>query len=1063
MRAGIAWLARNPVAANLLMVLFVASGLVATSTIRQEVFPEVALDQVSIQVPYLGAAPEDVEQGVVVRIEEAIQSIDGIRRIRSTASEGGASVIAELELGADARRVVDEVRNQVDAITTFPIETEKPIIRDVIARNQVVDVVVSGETDLVVLKTLAERVGDELAALPEVSQTDIVGAPPAELSIEVSEAALRRHGLTFDDIVSAVRRSSLDLPGGSVRTDAGEVLLRTIGQAYRGAEYEELAFWTRADGSRLHVGDVATVVDGFAETDQRARFDGDPAVMISVFRTGDQNALEVSTAVNRYVETKRAGLPEGIALTVWRDEAEVLNDRLSLMLGNAASGFLLVFVLLALFLDLRLACWVGVGIPIAFLGAVAVMPALGASINVISIFAFVLVLGIVVDDAIVVGENVHRYQERGGGDLRGAVDGAREVAKPVIFAVLTTVAAFIPLLNVPGITGKSFRAIPLIVIPCLLFSLIESLGILPAHLAHGRRRGRANVWRRFQQRFANGLKWFVRACYQPLLDAALRWRYVSVAAAVSALILTAGLLLGGRTTFHFFPSIEPNYMTVSLTMPAGTPIDVTSAALATIEDGAARVRERLGQDLGADYFRHVSTTVGDQPVLSRGGGPIGPIEDVAASNVGEITVELAPAETREHSAERLAAMWRQATTAIPEAVDISFDLSVLNVGDDIDVQLAGPDLDRLRDAADAVKGRLAEYAGVYDVADSFRTGKEEMRLHIRAQAETLGLSLQDLGRQVRQAFYGDEAQRIQRGRDDVRVMVRYPRDERRSLGNLENMRIRTPDGGELPFGQVAHLEPGRGYATITRVDRNRAVNVTAAVDPAVSSAGPVVADLEARILPEVLARYPGIVYSFQGAQAEQADAVGGLRQGFLLAVLLIFALLAVPLRSYVQPLIIMAAIPFGFAGAIWGHIVMDIDLTMVSMFGLVALAGVVVNDSLIMVDFINNAMAAGSAAPAGRPDDPEHRSRRLQRAIREAGGIRFRPILLTSLTTFVGLTPLMFDSSMQAMFLVPMAVSLAFGVLFATLVTLILVPVAYMILEDVRQWTNSIIVLAQGR
>ena len=849
MNRGIAWLVANPVAANLLMVLFVASGLLATSTIRQEVFPEVTLEQVSIHVPYLGAAPEDVEQAVVTRIEEAIQGIDGIRRIRSTAAEGSASVVAELQLGADSRRVVDDVKNQVDAISTFPVETEKPIIRDVIARNQVVDVVLSGETDVAVLKTLAERVRDELAALPEISQTDIVGAPPAELSIEVSEAALRRHGLTFDDVVTAVRRSSLDVPGGSVRTDGGEILLRTIGQAYRGADYEDLVLWTRSDGSRLRVGDVATVVDGFAETGQQARFDGEPAVMISVFRIGDQNALDVSAAVERYVENKRTGLPEGISLTIWRDTAEELNDRLSLMLGNAASGFLLVFVLLALFLDLRLACWVGFGIPIAFLGAIAVMPALGASINVISTFAFVLVLGIVVDDAIVVGENVHRYQERGGDDRRGAVEGAREVAKPVVFAVLTTVAAFLPLLNVPGVTGQTFRAIPLIVIPCLLFSLIESLGILPAHLAHGRRRGPPNAWGRFQRRFANGLTRFVRTCYGPLLDAALRWRYVTAAVFLSSLILTAGLLVGGRATFRFFPAIEPNYMTVSLSMPQGTPVDITSAALATIEEGAVRLRERLVQDLGNDYFRHVSTTIGDQPVRSRGGGPIGPLEDVAASNVGEITVELAPAETREYNAEQLGAMWRDATPAIPEAANVSFDMSVLSVGDDIDVQLAGPELDQLRAAADAVKGRLAAYAGVYGIADSFNLGKQEIRLRIRARAETLGLSLQDLARQVRQAFFGDEAQRIQRGRDDVRVMVRYPREQRRSLGNLENMRIRTADGGQVPFNQVAYVEPGRGYAAITRVDRHRAVNVTAAVDREVSSAGPVVADLDARILP----------------------------------------------------------------------------------------------------------------------------------------------------------------------------------------------------------------------
>ena len=1062
MNSGIAWLARNPVAANLLMVMLVVSGLLATLTVRQEVFPEIALNQISIHVQYPGAAPEDVEQGVVIRIEEAIQSIDGIRRIRSTAAESSASVVVQLESGIDSGRMVAEVQNKIDAISTFPVNTEQPIIRNVIARNQVVDVVVSGDTDVRVLKTLAERVVDELVALPEISQTAIVGAPPAELAIEVSEAALRRYSLTFDDVVSAVRRSSLNLPGGSVHTDRGEILLRIMGQAYWSADYEDLVLWTRADGSRLRIGDVATVVDGFAETDQRARFDGEPAVLISVFRTGDQNALDVSAAVKCYVENKQTGLPEGIALTVWRDEAEVLNDRLSLMLGNAASGFALVFVLLVLFLDLRLACWVGLGIPIAFLGAVATMPALGASINIISIFAFVLVLGIVVDDAIVVGENIHRYQERGDGDLRGAVEGAREIAKPVIFAVLTTVVAFIPMLNVPGIMGQSFGAIPLIVIPCLLFSLIESLGILPAHLAHGRPRGPPNVWHRFQRRFANGLKWFVQAYYRPLLDVALRWRYATAASFLSLLLLTTGLLLSGRTTFHFFPSIEPNYITVSLTMPQGTPVAVTSAALAQIEEGAARVRERLVQDLGKNYFRHVSTTVGDQPVRSRGGGPIGPLHDVAASHVGEITVELAPAETREYTAEQLSAMWRDATPAIPGAVDVSFNMSVLNVGDDINVELAGPDLDQLRAAAAAVKSRLAEYVGVYDIADSFHAGKEEIRLRIRARAETLGLSLQDLGRQVRQAFYGDEAQRIQRGRDDVRVMVRYQRQERQSLGTLENMRIRTPAGGQVPLREVASVEPGRGYAAITRVDRHRAVNVTATVDPAISSAGPVVADLAARVLPEVLAHHPGIVYSFQGAQAEQADAVDSLQQGFLLAMLLIYSLLAIPLRSYVQPLIIMAAIPFGFVGAIWGHIAMGIDVTMVSMFGLVALAGVVVNDSLVMVDCINNATAARAGASAARPHDPEHRSSRLQCAIHEAGGLRFRPILLTSLTTFVGLAPLMFDRSMQAMFLVPMAVSLAFGVLFATLITLILVPIAYLILDDIRQWTNRICVPAES-
>ena len=1056
MKGGIAWFARNPVAANLTMLFIMVSGVIATQAVKEEVFPEIELDRVRIQVPYLGAAPEEVEAGVAIRIEEAIQGIDGIKEIQSTASEGSASVAVELELGADARRVVDEIKNQVDAITTFPIETEKPIVREMIARNQVTDVAISGATDVFTLKAIAERVRDDLSALPEITQVDIVSAPPYEISIEVSEVALRRHGLTFDQVANAVRRSSIDLPGGSVRADSGEILLRTIGQAYRGDEYEDLVLLTRSDGTRLRLGDVATVVDGFAETDQYARFDQDTTVMVSVFRTGDQSALDIAAAVRDYVEDSQSRLPEGISLTIWQDQAKVLNDRLSLMLRNGATGFLLVFVVLALFLELRLAFWVSLGIPISFLGAIALMPGLDVSVNVISLFAFILVLGIVVDDAIIVGENIFRHQERHGDGLRGSIEGAREIAKPVVFAVLTTVAAFMPLMFVPGMMGKIFRVIPLVVIPCLLFSLIESLGILPAHLSHVTRRGAApGPLRRFQQFFANGLKAFVRGVYQPVLDTALRWRYVTAAIGLSTLILTGGMVLGGWTNFHFFPSIEADFMAASLTMPQGTPVDATSRAVEKLETGAARLRARLQQETGMDYFRHVSAAVGDQPMASRNGGPLGPVVSATASNLGEVAVELAPAETRAYTSEQLGLLWREMTEPIPEAIEVNFQMSVMNPGDDVDVQLAGPDLEQLRAAADEVKRRLTEYAGVYEISDSFRAGKVEMQLDIKPAAETLGLTLQDLGRQVRQAFYGEEAQRIQRGRDDVRVMVRYPRDDRRSLGDLENMRIRTPNGSEVPFSQVALVEPGRGFASIKRVDRNRAVNVTASVDPALSSAGAVIGDLQARILPEVLADYPGVFYTFEGAQAEQVEAVGGLQRGFFLALFLIFALLAIPLRSYMQPLIIMAAIPFGLVGAIWGHMMMRLDVTMMSMFGLVALTGVVVNDSLVMVDFINRsrrAHAGGGDEAAGRPHaSPAIESAALQRAIREAGGNRFRPILLTSLTTFFGLAPLMLERSMQAAFLVPMAVSLAFGVLFATFITLILVPTAYLILDDVQR------------
>ena len=778
MNRAIGWLARNPVAANLLMVLIVASGLTAAATVTEEVFPELDLRRIRIEVPYLGAAPEEVESGVVVRIEEAVQNIDGVQQIISNAAEGSASVIAELELGADPQRVLDEVTNNVQAITTFPVETEKPIIRELVTRSQVTDIAIAGATDVASLKSIAELVRDGLVALQEVGQVEIVSVPPYEISIEVSEVALRRHRLTFDQVADAVRRSSLDLPGGSVRTARGEILLRTVGQAYRGADYEGLVLWTRPDGSRLLLGDVATVVDGFAETDQRARFDELPAVTVSVYRSGDQSSLDAAAAVRDYVRRADAWLPEGITLTIWQDQSQVLTDRLAIMLNNGAAGFVLVFVVLTLFLEMRLAFWVSLGIPICFLGAFAMMPTLDLSINMVSCFAFILVLGIVVDDAIIVGENIHRHQERHADSLRGAIEGAREIGKPVVYAVLTTAAAFLPLLFVSGAFGQMFQVVPLVVLPCLLFSLLESLGILPAHLAHGRRRGRAGPWRRFQQHIAGGLLWFVRRCYEPALDAALRWRYLTLAVGLATLMLTGGFALAGWTNFQFAPSIENEFMTASITMPLGTPADATAEAVAKFEAGAARLRATLEAEAGFDHFRHVATTIGDQPVLAQGasGGRVGRInaDVVAASNIGEVTVELAPAETRSYTSEQLGILWREETGPVPEAVAIDLRASLLSAGEDINVELSGRDLDRLRAAADALEDRLAEYAGVYGIADSMRAGKAEMRLDIRPAAETLGLTLQDLGRQVRQAFYGEEAQRIQRGRDDIRVMVRYP-------------------------------------------------------------------------------------------------------------------------------------------------------------------------------------------------------------------------------------------------------------------------------------------------
>ena len=1034
MNAVVDWFARNSVAANLLMVIILIGGVVAGFGVKEEVFPEFSLDMINVEVPYLGAAPEEVEEAVNIRIEEAIQGIDGIKQITSTASEGMGTVMVELDLGADARRVADEVKNAVDGIDTFPEETENPIIREVTTRNQVIEVAVSGNVEESTLKSFAERVRDELSALPEISQVQITSARPYEIVIEVSEVSLRRHGLTFDDVAEAVRRSSLDMPGGSVRSESGEILLRTIGQAYRGADYERLILLTRSDGTRLHLGEVATVVDGFAETDQFARFDVEPAMLVSVFRNGNQSALDIAGAVNDYVDRTQSVLPGGISLTVWQDRGEILEARLTLMLRTGLSGFALVFILLALFLELRLAFWVSLGIPISFLGAIMLMPMLDVSFNIMSLFAFILVLGIVVDDAIIVGENIFRHQEEHGDVLRGSIEGGQEIATPVIFAVLTTVAAFMPLMFVPGMMGKIFVVIPLIVIPCLLFSLVESLNILPAHLVHSRTKRGSGSWRGFQGLFANGLKSFVQRTYRPGLLFALRWRYLTGAVGMSTLVVTVGMVLGGWANFQFFPSVEADMMSASVTMPQGTRASVTSDVVGKLEAGAEQVRRELLENTDKDYFRHVFAAVGDQPMASNE-GPIGPLGSRAASHLGEVTVELAPSHERALTSEELGNMWRERTGPIPEAVDINFNASMMSPGSDVDVMFVGADVNDLRAAADAVKQHLRTYTGVYDITDSFRQGKAEMKLGIKPAAETLGLTLQDLGRQVRQAFYGEEAQRIQRGRDDIRVMVRYPAEQRRSIGNLENMRIRTRDSGEVPFSQVAVVEAGRGFASIKRVDRNRAVNVTAAVNAGITSAGQIITDLETRVLPDILGQFPSVQYTFEGVQAEQRDAVGGLQTGFTLALLAIFALLAIPLKSYLQPLIIMSAIPFGLVGAVWGHMIMGLDVTLMSMFGLVALSGVVVNDSLVMVAFINKKRAV-------HPD--------LLMAVCDAGIKRFRPILLTSLTTFVGLVPLMFQKSFEAAFMVPMAVSLAFGVIFATFITLILVPTAYLILEDLK-------------
>jgi len=1045
MNRAIEWFAGNIVAANILMFVILAGGVMMLPNIKQEVFPELSTDMITVSVVYLGAAPEEVEEGVCVRIEEQIQGIEGVKKITSKSAEGIGTVTVELLEGADSRTVLDEVKAKVDAIQTFPEEIESPVIQEVLIRNQVINVAVSGPTDEKTLKVIGDQLRDEISSLPGITQVELANARPYEVSIEISEEMLRRYGLTFDDVASAVRRSSLDLPGGSIRAVSGEILLRTKGQAYLGEEFERLALISRVDGTKIRLGDIATVVDGFEETDQRARFDGNPAVLIQVFRVGDQSALEVAEIVKNFVAEAQSRVPEGVTLTTWQDDSRVLRSRLDLLLRNGRAGLLLVVLILAIFLRLKLSFWASLGIPISFMGTLLLMPALDVSINLISLFAFIVVLGIVVDDAIVVGENIFAQFERGKSKLEAAVAGATGMAVPVTFAILTTIAAFAPLLAVPGSMGKVFRVIPLVVIPTLVFSLMECLFILPAHLSHleqKKKKGNLNIFASVSKwvrgAFDGALKFFVGRIYSPVLSLALSFRYATLALAISTLLITVGIVGSGRIKFEFFPEVEADFVIARLTMPLGTPVEVTTEAVTRIERALNQLREEVDAENEAEesVFRHVLASIGEQPSLARRRGPGASMRSESGAYLAEVNVELAPSEDRGLSSAELAERWRELTGEIADAVKLEFTASLFSAGDDIDVQLTGPDVSKLRRAANQLKEELRVYPGVFDISDTFRAGKKEVKLKIKPEAEILNLSQLNLARQVRQAFYGEEAQRIQRGRDDVRIMVRYPRDERSSLGDLENMRIRAPGGIEVPFSTVAEAETGRGYSAIDRVDRRRSVNVTAKVDSLKANANEVIAELERTNLPELLSRFPGVSYTLEGEQREQQESLDALGQGFTLALLAIFALMAVPLKSYLQPIIIMTAIPFGLVGAVWGHMILGYNLTILSGFGMVALSGVVVNDSLIMVDYINKHRRKGES---------------LHEAVRYSGTARFRPILLTSLTTFAGLTPLLLEESLQAQFLIPMAISLAFGVVFATFITLLMVPSLYLILEDLNK------------
>ncbi len=1039
MNSAVKWMAKNHVAANLLMVALILGGIIMGPSIKQEIFPEVSLDRVSVVVAYPGAGPEEVEEGIIFKIEESLTAVDGIKQMKATANEGSGSVIAEVYADEDVDLVLQDIKSEIDRISTFPEDAEKPVISKLSNRREVISVALYGDISEHILREQAELIRDELLELPDITQVDLSGVRPFEISIEIPEETLRRYNLTLDQVASRIRAASLDLPGGTVKTSGGEILLRTKERRYWGPEYADIVIIGKADGSQVRLGDIANVVDGFADSETYGHFDGKPAALVQIFRIGEQKPTEISERVLAYVEQKQGSLPDSLQLAIWNDTTEIFNSRMNLLQKNALLGLGLVVIILGLFLEIRLAAWVMLGIPISFFGTLFVMPWLGVSINMISLFAFILALGIIVDDAIVVGENIFEHRQRGKPYAKAAIDGALEVAIPVTFSILTTVAAFLPLIYVSGMMGKFISVIPIIVITLLLMSLIESLLVLPAHLSVGKPRpqngGLLGKIDKVRRQFGVGLERFISGPYLKVLKLNLKFRYASLAIGLAALLLTIGIVKGGLVKFTFMPEVDGDKITVAIQMNRGVPVEETGrVANFILQKGMETVAEYDAERPDGDsILRNIYSVVGGS--VSGGGGPVGSSSS-SATYLSNISMFLTESEARGIPATEISAAWRKKVGDIPGLDSLTFKSNLMQLGANIDVLLAHKDFSALEQSSERIREALAAYQGVSDIEDSYARGKREIKLKLKPAARTLGITETELGRQVRAAFYGAEALRLQRGRNEIKVMVRYPDADRRELWNFESMRIRTPNGQEIPLAQAAEIIEGYGFSEINRTDRKRVINVSASVDGEQANAQEIISDLKQNLLPQLVRNYPGLTWDMEGEEKERRDSLGSMLGGFKLALIAIFTLLAIPFRSYTQPLLIMAAIPFGMIGAVLGHIVMGYNLSMLSMFGLVALSGVVINDSLLLIDKTNRNRRDGIP---------------LYEAIVSAGTRRFRPIVLTSLTTFFGLMPMILETSVQAKFLIPMAISLGFGILFGTGIILLLIPALYLILEDVRQ------------
>ncbi|MBU0520053.1 efflux RND transporter permease subunit [bacterium] len=1035
MKGPIAYMANNHVASNILMLVLVVGGLVMAGSIKQEVFPEFSLDMITVTVAYPGATPSEVEASIIEPLEFAVSGINNIKKVIGSANESVGVLTIEVIENEDADLVLQDVKSEVDRITTLPEEAEEPVISKVVVRREVITILVYGEADERALVEQAERAREDMLSYDNITQIDIFGARPYEISIEIPEENLRKYNLTLDRVAQKIRAASIDLAGGTIRDDGGDILIRTNERKYYGSQYDSIAVFSLPSGDEVLLTDIAIVNDDFAEVDFEMLFDGRPAVGLKVYRVGSQTPKGVSESVHEYVEKRNQELPPSIRLATVNDWSVILQSRMDLLVKNGLLGYLLVLIILALFLELRLAFWVASGILISFAGAFLFLEGLGITINMISLFGFLIIIGIVVDDAIIVGENIHVHIRSGKPLHRAAIDGAREMSAPVTFAILTTVAAFTPLLFLGGMMGKFMGSVPKIVILVLLISLIEALFILPAHLSGKLMKSKARIWQRLESKrapFDNFVRWLIENTYAGTLDLAVRNRYATVAIGIAALLIVVGLFGGGFVHFEFMPEVEADEIVASLQMPPGTPFSETWAI-------AAHIRQ-IGEDLVKEFdgerkddnsnLKHTISLVGQ---TSEGRGPHAQ-DAVFASNLAEVRLLLSDVDTRTMETSTLTSMWRDRVGEIPGAESLSFSSDLMGGNPDIMLQLSHTDEASLYAAVERLKNAMSSYHGVKEVKDSQSEGKRELKLKLRPEAQSLGITESDLAMQVRSAFFGAEALRVQRGQNEVKIMVRYPEKDLRALATIDNMRIRTTSGKEVPFELAAYIEDGRGFSTITRTDRKRVVNVSAKIDKEQANASEILENLESGELQDLMRDFPGLTYAYEGRSNDQAESMADLKKSLFFVLLLIYSILAVPFRSFTQPLVVMSAIPFGLVGAIVGHMIMGYNLSMISLMGFVALSGVVVNDSLVMIDFVNRSRAEGMS---------------LREAVMEAGKRRFRPIILTSLTTFFGLMPMILETSFQARFLIPMAIGLGFGVLFATGITLLLIPSLYIIQEDI--------------